>query len=56
MRVWVLGIALLLVWFVLTVLLSKSGFVHILLLTAISLFVVQLTAHRKAKYHEKSLK
>ncbi len=56
MRVWVFGSALLLVWFVLAFLLHKSGFVHILLLTAISMFVIQIAAHRKTKYHEKSSK
>lgn len=56
MRVWVFGAVLLLIWFVLTFLLHKSGFVHILLLTAVSLFVIQLIAHRKTKYHEKSSK
>ncbi len=56
MRMWVLGAALLLVWLILTFLLHKSGFIHILLLSALSIFVIQLAAHRKTKYHEKSSK
>jgi hypothetical protein len=39
------------IWFVLKFILHKGGFVHILLLTAISVFVVQVMAHRKTRYH-----
>ena len=39
------------IWFVLKFILHKGGFVHILLLTAISIFVVQVMAHRKTQYH-----
>ena len=39
------------IWFVLKFVLHKGGFVHILLLTAISIFVVQVMAHRKTRYH-----
>jgi hypothetical protein len=49
---WVLSAALLLAWFILKFLLHKSGFVHILLLTSISVFVVQLIAYRKTKYQK----
>lgn len=51
---WVLSAALLLVWFILKFLLHKGGFVHILLLASISIFVVQLTAYRKTKYQKLS--
>lgn len=56
MGMWVVSAALLLIWLVLAVFLHKSGFVHILLLSGVSLFVVQLLAHRKRKYQEKSAK
>jgi hypothetical protein len=56
MGMWVVSAALLLLWLVLAVFLHKSGFVHILLLSAISIFVVQLLAHRKKKYQEKAAK
>lgn len=39
------------IWFVLKFILHKGGFVHILLLTAISVFVVQVMAYRKTQYH-----
>lgn len=50
MRLWLLGGALVAVWLIL-LLKGKSGFIHILLLTAISIFGIQLLAHRKTKYH-----
>lgn len=56
MRIWVLGSVLLLIWFVLYFLLHKAGFVHIMLVSAISMFVVQLLADRKTRYHQNSAK
>ena len=47
---WVAGSALLVVWFILKFVFHKGGFVHILLLTGISILVIQLVAHRKARY------
>jgi hypothetical protein len=47
---WAVSAGLFLVWFVLKFLLHKGGFVHILLLGASSLFVVQYTAYRKTRY------
>ncbi len=46
---WWVGTAFLVAWLVLTFLMHKAGFVHILLLASISLLVVQLAAHRKTK-------
>jgi hypothetical protein len=48
---WAASGALLLVWFILKFVLHKGGFVHILLLTAISVGVVQFIAYRKTRYH-----
>jgi hypothetical protein len=53
---WVLSGALFVVWFVLKVVLHRSGFVHVLLLSSITIFVVQLMAYRKTKYQENSSK
>jgi hypothetical protein len=52
---WVVAV-LMAVWFMLKFLLHKGGFVHILLLTAISIFVVQLMADRKTRYQNNSSK
>jgi hypothetical protein len=51
MELWIASAVLFTIWFILTVFLHKSGLVHILLLSAIAVFVVQVAAHRKAKYH-----
>jgi hypothetical protein len=51
---WVVSGALLLVWFILKFILHKGGFIHILLLTAISIFGVQLIAYRKTRYQNSS--
>jgi|GraSoiStandDraft_41_1057321.scaffolds.fasta_scaffold27980_5 hypothetical protein len=51
---WVAGAGFLFVWFILKFLLHKGGFIHVLLLTAISLFVVQFAAYRKTRYQKLS--
>jgi hypothetical protein len=51
---WIVSALLFVIWFVLKFLLHKGGFVHILLLTAISVFVVQVLAYRKTRYHRLS--
>jgi hypothetical protein len=48
---WAASGALLLLWFILKFVLHKGGFIHILLLTAISIAVVQFIAYRKTRYH-----
>jgi len=45
---------LLVLWFTLTFLLHKGGYVHIFLIAAISVFGIQLLAYRNAQYHRKS--
>ena len=45
---------LLIVWAVLKFAVGKGGFVHILLLTAISVAIVQFLADRKTRYQNKS--
>jgi len=51
---WILSAGLAIVWFVLTFLLHKGGYVHIILIAAISIFVVQFTAYRKTQYHKQN--
>ena len=51
---WASSGVLLLVWFILKFVLHKGGFIHILLLTSISIAVVQFIAHRKTQYHKPS--
>ena len=47
MGLWIIAMLLVLVWSV-GMLLHKSGFIHILLLCAIAIIVVQLVAGRRA--------
>lgn len=49
---WLAALILFLVWLVLNVVFHKSGMVHILLLSAIAVFVVQLAAVRKTRHHQ----
>lgn len=51
---WIIGGALIALWFVLKVLLNKGGFSHILLLVGISLLIIQFAAHRRANYQKNS--
>ena len=51
---WFAVVVLMAIWFVLKFLLHKGGFVHILLLTAISIAVVQLMADRKTRSQDNS--
>lgn len=51
---WILGGALIAIWFVLKFILHKGGFSHILLLSGISLLIVQIAAYRRAKYQRNS--
>jgi uncharacterized membrane protein len=48
---WVISALILAVWLVLKFALHRGGYVHILLLLGISIFVVQLVTYRKTRYH-----
>jgi len=50
---WWIASGILLVWFLLTFILHKRGWVHILLLSGISVLVVQFVAYRKTRYQTK---
>jgi hypothetical protein len=49
---WVLSSLVLLIWFILKFLLHKGGYVHILLIASLSMYVVQILAARKTRYHK----
>jgi len=49
---WLAALILFLVWFILSVVFHKSGMIHVLLLSSIAVFVVQLAAVRKTRYHQ----
>jgi hypothetical protein len=51
---WIVVAVLMAIWFVLKFFLHKGGFVHILLLTAISIAVVQLMAERRTRSQNNS--
>ncbi len=51
---WIVSGGLLFVWFILKFVLHKGGYVHILLIAAISVIVVQLLAYRNTRYHKTS--
>jgi uncharacterized membrane protein YoaK (UPF0700 family) len=51
-ELWFVSAILFLIWFILTAFLHKSGMVHVLLLSAIAVFVVQFAAFRKARHHK----
>ncbi len=48
MALWILASALFAVWFAATFLFGKSGFIHILLLNAIAVAVIQFIHERRA--------
>jgi hypothetical protein len=50
---WWIGSGLLAVWFALRFILHKHGWVHILLLSGISVLVVQIAAYRKTRFQTK---
>jgi hypothetical protein len=47
---WVVGGALVVVWFILKFFFHQSGYVHFMLAGGISLLVVQFAAERRTKY------
>ena len=48
---WLTAAIFFVTWFILSVIFHKSGMVHILLLAAIAVFVVQFAAYRKTRHH-----
>jgi len=46
------SVGLAVVWAVLTFVLHKGGYVHIILIGAVSIFFVHCVAYRKTQYHK----
>jgi uncharacterized membrane protein len=53
-KMWVFNILILIIWFVFKFVLHKGGYIHILLITAITIFVIQFLGYRKTRYHRTS--
>jgi hypothetical protein len=51
---WIAFKILMVLWFILKFVLHKGGYVHMMLVAAISIAVVQLIAERKNRYHKTS--
>jgi hypothetical protein len=51
---WIAPLVLTIVWLVLTLVLHKGGYVHIILIAAISIFVVKWTGYRNTQYHKRN--
>ena len=51
---WIVGIALILLWFVLKFFFHQNSYVHMILIGAISLLVVQFAAERRTRYQRNS--
>ncbi len=52
---WILGSILVVVWAVSKFVLHKGGLVHVILLVALSSFVIQFLQDRRTKEYERSL-
>jgi hypothetical protein len=53
---WWIATGLFVAWLVLRFIVHQKGMVHLLLLSSISLFVVQIMAYRKTKYQREMAK
>lgn len=51
---WIVGAGMLVIWLLLTFVIQKEGYIHLLLILGISLLVIQFAAYRKARYHRNS--
>ncbi len=51
---WILGAGLIIIWFFLKIVFHKGDFIHIFLVTGISLLIIQFAAYRKARYQRNS--
>ena len=49
---WLAALILFLAWLMMSAVFHKGGMIHILLLSSIAVFVVQLAAVRKTRYHQ----
>ena len=49
---WIAFTLLMTLWFIFKFILHRGGYVHMLLVAAIAILVVQLIAERNARYHK----
>ena len=52
---WIVGSITALIWFVLKFLFHKGGMVHVVLMIAVSMFLIQFVQDRRTKAYERSL-
>jgi hypothetical protein len=51
---WLISGVCLIIWLILKLAFHKGGYIHMLLVAAFSMAVVQITADRKTRYHKAS--
>ncbi len=49
---WWIGSALIAAWFILKVIMNRGGWAHLLLLSGLTILVVQVAAYRKTNYQK----
>ena len=52
---WIVGSIVVVLWLVLKFLFHKNGMVHVWLMIAISMFLIQFVQDRRTKAHQRSL-
>lgn len=52
---WISGSAILVIWFVLKFFLHKGGMIHVVLMIAVSLYIIQFAQDRRTKAYQRSL-
>ena len=52
---WIVGSILVVIWFVEKFLLHKGGMVHVILMIAVSIFLIQFVQDRRTKEYQRSL-
>ena len=53
---WITGTLLLIVWAAATLIFHKSGMIHMVLMAAIALYIVQFAQDRRTKEYHRSLR
>jgi len=53
---WIAGSLTIVLWLILKFVFHKSGMVHVILMIAISMFIIQFVQDRRTKAYERSLR
>jgi hypothetical protein len=53
---WIVGSILIVIWIIEKFLLHKGGMIHVILMIAVSMFLIQFAQDRRTKAHERSLR